>query len=276
MLGSSDSRDERLAHGGDCANGGTSVPRRPRHGDGRSGGPVTSPAPAWDSRFERFATRIGHDLRGPLNAVIGFSEILESELSGPLSDDQKECAAMVQSSARTLLEVIDDTTAVLKALARPPPGEDRVELRTLVGTAVAKAEPASKEKGVRVCLGVIDGAVATSPGGAQRVVDALVAGAVACSPPGGTVDVVTRLSGRGGVVVETVDEGPGVEPDEATSVFMPFPPAGAPRSAAGGSTGLKMYAAECVASQLGARLDCATRPDGKTVVTFSFGDSPPG
>lgn len=238
---------------------------------------MTLAGPRWDSRFERFVARIGHDLRGPLNAVLGFSEILESELSGPLSDEQQECVSMVRSSARALLEVIDDATTVLRALAGPPaPGEDSVELRTLVGTAAAKAEPASKEKGVRLSLNVTNGTVATRPGGAQRVVDALVAGAVACSPPGGTVEVVARPWGRGGAIVETFDDGPGVDADEAFSAFIPFPPADGARSAAAGPTGLKMYAAAVVASGLGADLECATRPDGKTVVTFSFGDSPPG
>ena len=56
----------------------------------------------------RFMAAMSHELRSPLNSVVGFAQVLERELSGPLTPDQRESVAMVRRSAEELLTVLTD------------------------------------------------------------------------------------------------------------------------------------------------------------------------
>ncbi|MEC5215962.1 signal transduction histidine kinase [Actimicrobium sp. GrIS 1.19] len=50
---------------------------------------------------------LSHDLRAPLNAVLGFAELLRDELVGPLNPTQKEYLGEIIHGGETLLAMID-------------------------------------------------------------------------------------------------------------------------------------------------------------------------
>ena len=50
--------------------------------------------------------RLTHDLRAPLNGVLGFAKLLHNGKAGPLSDKQREFAADVLESGHALLKVV--------------------------------------------------------------------------------------------------------------------------------------------------------------------------
>lgn len=68
--------------------------------------------------------QINHDLRTPLNAVIGFSDVMSSELLGPVGHPRyREYACDIRDSGRRLLKAAEDTlavTALLTPAAREP------------------------------------------------------------------------------------------------------------------------------------------------------------
>src|ERR1700761_4548739 len=57
---------------------------------------------------------MSHDLRAPLNAIIGFAEFISDEKSGPLNSDQKEYLADVLSCGRALLQLVTDVSQLVK------------------------------------------------------------------------------------------------------------------------------------------------------------------
>lgn len=61
-----------------------------------------------DRLKSQFLANMSHDLRSPLNAVLGFSELLLSGIDGPLGDEQREMISIIHSSGRELLQQIDD------------------------------------------------------------------------------------------------------------------------------------------------------------------------
>ena len=70
--------------------------------------------------------RVSHDLRTPLNAVIGFSDVMGSELFGPVGDDRyREYIAHIRESGRELLKSAEDTLAITALL-----GGDRTSAGT--------------------------------------------------------------------------------------------------------------------------------------------------
>jgi signal transduction histidine kinase len=50
--------------------------------------------------------RLTHDLRAPLNGVLGFAKLLHNGKAGPLNDEQREFAADVLESGQALLKVV--------------------------------------------------------------------------------------------------------------------------------------------------------------------------
>jgi light-regulated signal transduction histidine kinase (bacteriophytochrome) len=64
--------------------------------------------------------RVNHDLRTPLNAVIGFSELMVLELFGPLGDERyQDYAQHIRDSATDLLKSAEDTLALTALTANP-------------------------------------------------------------------------------------------------------------------------------------------------------------
>ncbi len=61
-----------------------------------------------DRLKSQFLANMSHDLRSPLNSILGFSELLLSGIDGPLSAEQRELVATIHSTGRELLQQIDD------------------------------------------------------------------------------------------------------------------------------------------------------------------------
>ena len=68
----------------------------------------------------QLTARMSHDLRTPLNAVIGFSELMSSETFGPLGSQRyQDYAKHIRECGQTLLKSTEDTLAITSALAQP-------------------------------------------------------------------------------------------------------------------------------------------------------------
>ncbi len=61
-----------------------------------------------DRLKSNFLATMSHELRTPMNSIIGFTGILQQELTGPLNDEQKKQVGIVFNSARHLLTLIND------------------------------------------------------------------------------------------------------------------------------------------------------------------------
>jgi signal transduction histidine kinase len=71
-----------------------------------------------DRLKSQFLANMSHELRTPLNAIIGFSELMhDGKIGGPVSADHKEFLGDVLSSARHLLQLIDDVLDLSKVEA---------------------------------------------------------------------------------------------------------------------------------------------------------------
>ncbi|MBN1631156.1 MAG: transporter substrate-binding domain-containing protein, partial [Thermoleophilia bacterium] len=71
-------------------------------------------AEAADRVKSAFLATMSHELRTPLNSIIGFSGILQQGLAGPLNAEQDKQIGMVRTSARHLLDLINDVLDISK------------------------------------------------------------------------------------------------------------------------------------------------------------------
>lgn len=88
----------------------------------------------------KFLGMISHELKTPLNAIIGFSNLIEVEALGPLGDNgYKEFAKEIQTSGQALLYLVNELIAVSHTEAGAVTfAESHVDLVSLAASSVAK------------------------------------------------------------------------------------------------------------------------------------------
>jgi len=165
---------------------------------------------------------VAHDLRTPLQAVVGFVEFLLEEDLDPRQRDLAERIANAAAQLTGLTEELLDTVAA----ADPELHLSPVDVRAVVEEVVTRRRLLGPGRGIqlreRVTVGSKDRPrVLGDTGRLQRVLDNLLGNAIKFSPDGGTV-TVTVSGAADAVEVSVADEGPGIDPAEHAAVFEPF------------------------------------------------------
>lgn len=181
-------------------------------------------AEAADFFRAEFLTSLSHELRTPLNAILGFADVLLTEIDGPLSDAQREDIEIIRSAGQHLLDLFNDVLD-LSAAASGSLTINRVQVdlestlefvvRTLKGEVQTSAVHLSLE---------VEGALPALVGDDVRlkqVFTNLVGNAVKFTERG-EVRVVAMAAPDGGIVVEVIDTGVGIEPADVDVIFDEF------------------------------------------------------
>ena len=197
---------------------------------------------ALDEQVQRargdFFARVSHELRTPMNGVLGSMELLEQT---PLRPDQRRLVGTVQSSALTLLALINDVLDLSKVDAGRLSLTVRAVpvLRLLWGVADL-LRPVAEARGLylRAELELDDERRALlDPHRLRQVLVNLVGNAIKYTVEGGVTLRATRYDGQ--LIVDVLDTGPGIAPALQAEVFEPFVMGqGAGAEVVGHSTGL--------------------------------------
>ena len=87
-----------------------------------------------------FLSSMSHELRTPLNAILGMSEVLRTEIYGPLGEKQQKSVRVVEESGRHLLNLINDILDVSKVES----GQMELEIRPISIDAVCRSALANR------------------------------------------------------------------------------------------------------------------------------------
>lgn len=176
-----------------------------------------------------------HDLKNPLGAADGFLELLEMDLKGELSPEQRAGVARSRASIRTALGLIRD----LVELARAEAGEIRlsiapIDMRDLVLTIADEYRAQAEAAELTLVAEVDDGmpVVLSDRARITQVLGNLLSNAVKYTPAGGRVTIHARrcapprdvARGASGpwICVDVADTGPGIPPDQRAAIFEEF------------------------------------------------------
>ena len=198
-----------------------------------------------------FLARMSHELRTPLNAIGGFADLLQLEVTAPMTAEQHRYVSRIQRAQHYLLGLINDVLD----FARIEAGRTDYHPRELlVREALDDAEALiAPEQAAAVNLssdGGPNGAVVyADPDKVRQILVNLISNAVKFTPAGGSVRYGWRADGNC-VLVTVTDTGPGIPRDRLDDIFQPFVQAHAPVDARGG-TGLGLSIARELARRMG-------------------------
>jgi PAS domain S-box-containing protein len=179
---------------------------------------------AVDRAKDDFVSTVSHELRTPLTSIIGYTELLEDGLSGPLTAMQQSLVEKIDRNGSRLLSLVED----LLTLSRVANGSFQLErVPTDLGAAVrrATAEVATtaeqQQVSVEVQLPAEPVTVVGDSEHLERLVLNLVSNAVKFSDSGSVVRVHLRRSQHLAVLAVS-DTGIGIPLEEQPNLFQRF------------------------------------------------------
>ncbi|HPZ97274.1 MAG TPA: PAS domain S-box protein [Phycisphaerae bacterium] len=185
---------------------------------------------------DEFLATISHELRNPLNAILGWARLL---VRGPLQDAAYG-ARIIERNATTLAQLVED----LLDMGRIVSGKIRLNLRNvepepLIRGVIESFQPALQAKRLTLNEEYVAplGRIRCDPGRVQQILWNLLSNAVKFSPSGGTITVRARQA-DGILQIQVEDTGKGITAEFLPHVFGKFLQADASTTRQHGGLGL--------------------------------------
>jgi len=169
---------------------------------------------------------LAHEVRSPLNAMVGFAEIMEVQMYGPLGDPRYgEYAHNIQTSGQHILTVIDDYLG----LARIASGHEilrlsRIAVRRLINDVTMMVKPLALKADVRVEIDTPGDLpdLRADPGKLTQILLNLLVNAIKFTDGKGRVTVSAMTDYDGNMILIVSDNGVGMTIAETQFVMEPF------------------------------------------------------
>ena len=173
-----------------------------------------------------FLANMSHELRTPLNAVIGFAEIFDMELFGPIGDKKyREYAQDIRASGRHLLDVINNILDLTKIegghLVLDEQGIDVTNLMAACERIVA-SEARKRELTLEVVPPDNPLVISADPVRLKQVLFNLLWNAIKFTPAGGSVMVTAHMATDGSAILAVADTGIGMREEDIPTALQPF------------------------------------------------------
>jgi PAS domain S-box-containing protein len=217
----------------------------------------------------RFLSSMSHELRIPLNSVIGFSGVLLQGLPGPLTEEQHRQLEIIMAAGRRLTATIDDVLDISGIDAGKADVEwEQFELDTVVASVTAGHEAAARERGVELGLDRPDGPVrvVSDRHKVGKIVQELLENAVKFTN-GGSVRVGLSVEGDE-AAVRVRDTGIGIALEDLPDVFEEFHQAKLPDGGRPEGAGLGLAICRRLAELLGGSLTVESEPGSGSTFTL--------
>ena len=220
-----------------------------------------------------FLANVSHEFRTPLNAILGFSELIQRQTFGPVPDKYRSYAEDIHNSGGLLLDIINNILDLAKVDAgEMTMAETEFDLEGAIHDCLRLIRQPAMTARLQLRFQPIEPPVRIlgDESKVKQIFINLLSNAVKFTNPGGDVSVLATMSPNGGLRCVITDTGHGIPPDEISRVLQPFERMSdeATRASEGSGLGLPLAMALCELHQATMTIDSA-RGVG-TSVTVSF------
>jgi PAS domain S-box-containing protein len=217
--------------------------------------------------------RISHEVRTPLNAIIGFAEVMIGERFGALGNERYvEYMKDIRASGERVIAIIND----LLDLSRIETGQldlafANQNLNDLVESCVAVMQPqANRERIIiRTSLAHMLPPVIADARALRQITLNLIGNSIHLANAGGQVIVSTALSDFGEVVLRVRDTGHGLNDNEVAAAMEPFRTQ-PPSDQASDSSGVSLSLTKALVEANRAQFQIKTGPRSGTLIEVVF------
>ncbi len=183
-----------------------------------------------------FLAALSHELKTPLNVILGFSDVLLAEVEGPLSQEARENLEVVHRSGQHLKTLIKD----ILDLSALESGEltlsrEHFDIHSVCTDVCKEYRVTAAAKGLHLQLDSTPLLVWADPTRVRQMLGNLVGNAVKFTQRG-EIRITTQQRGEQ-VTLSVADTGPGIAPQEQSSIFNDYAQAG-DTAARGAGSGL--------------------------------------
>ncbi len=209
-----------------------------------------------------FLANMSHEFRTPLNAILGFSDILR-DATPENKEKIKRYAGNISESGRNLLLMINDLLDLAKAEAGKI--EIRIEktsIAELCKGVVGFFWPMTEKKNISLELDIDPELplVNTDASKVQQILYNFVSNAIKFTPEGGTITIQAYLRDEKTVRIAVTDTGCGIAPEHQTQIFEKFRQIDGSITRSGTGTGLGLAISQELANLIAAKLSLESQP----------------
>ncbi len=216
-----------------------------------------------------FLAHTSHELCTPLNAIIGFSEVLAREVFGPLDKRYREYSRDIHHSGQHLLAVVNNILDLAKVSAdRWELAYERFALPELLDDVGRFAAPEAELRSIELKRDVPPDFpdLYTDRRVVKQILLNLIANGIKFTPSGGVVAVAASRSADGGIIIMIIDTGIGIDPADLDQVVKPFRNLSNLIARKEGGTGLGLPLCRAFVDLLGGELTITSQPGEGTSV----------
>ncbi|HEU4996685.1 MAG TPA: HAMP domain-containing sensor histidine kinase [Gemmatimonadaceae bacterium] len=234
---------------------------------------------ALDKLKAEFVSVASHELKTPINVILGYTQLLQEELYGPLTEKQRSVADVLEKQTQTLSRLVKQ----LLDLTRFEAGAGRidvrpVELRGFLHSLEEDFQVLADQRGIRFIVSLHDGVPETVHWDADRVNEVLgnlLSNAFKFTERGGEVELAVLPTDHS-VQMEVRDTGAGIPPEQLHRIFDKFFQADNQASAAIRGTGLGLAIARQIVEAHHGTISCDSTPGVGTTFTIVLPDHSSG
>ena len=210
-----------------------------------------------------FSANVSHELKTPLQGIIGSAELLESGLTRP--EDAPRFMGHIRKEASRLVSLIEDILRLSQLDEGVAMPAETVDMLSLSREVTAILEKSAAEKDVSICISGESFAVQGVRRMLHEILYNLCENAIKYNIPGGSVRI--HLEGRKLTVSDT---GIGIPAEHQPRVFERFYRVDKSHSKASGGTGLGLSIVKHAAAYHNAEIALESTPGKGTTITVQF------
>jgi signal transduction histidine kinase len=222
----------------------------------------------------RFLAHMSHEFRTPLNAIMGFSEIIKNKvLGGDVATPYVSYADHIHRSGEHLLNIVNDILDMAKVESGVQALQQQaIDMRAAAASAVSYIEGVAAQKNVQILIDPFESVprVIGDERFVRQVLINLLSNAVKFSPEGEKVRVTASHKTGQPLDISVTDNGPGVDPSILRRLGEPFLQGDPAISQSGQGTGLGLSICKRYMDLLGGELVLERATDRGTTATIRF------
>jgi PAS domain S-box-containing protein len=218
-----------------------------------------------------FLANMSHELRTPLNGIIGFAEIMHDGRVGPVSDQHKEYLGDILTSARHLLQLINDVLDLSKVEAgKMEFNPQALNLQLVVEEVreIVRTLAASKRIEMRSEIDPALSAIDADPRSVKQILYNYLSNALKFTPEGGRVTIRGKAEDADHFRLEVEDNGIGINTDDRDRLFVEFQQLDSSAGKKYSGTGLGLALTKKIVEAQGGRVGVNSTP-GKGSIFYA-------